>query len=126
MSMPAFHSRATRAALLLVVFGAGHAPAVQAQPAQQACRADFAEFCTGITPGDGRILACLREHRDQLSADCKTSLETAQACADQVRQRCGSPTEGKAPDRNAMRQCLHEQRDKLPASCRSQQQPLQR
>ncbi len=78
MSMPAFHSRATRAALLLVLFGAGHAPAVQAQPAQQACRADFAEFCTGITPGDGRILACLREHRDQLSASCRSQQQLQQ------------------------------------------------
>lgn len=118
MTMRPFHLTTTTAALMLALLGAGLAPTAQAQSANRACRADFAKFCKGVTPGEGRVLACLRQHQDQISADCKASLETAQACADQARQLCGG--EGKAPDRKAMRECLQQQREALSASCRSQ------
>lgn len=121
MTMRPFHLTTTTAALMLALLGAGLAPTAQAQSANRACRAVFAKFCKGVTPGEGRVLACLRQHQDQISADCKASLETAQACADQARQLCGGGgDEGKAPDRKAMRECLQQQREALSASCRSQ------
>lgn len=116
--MRPFHLSTTTAALVLALLGAGLAPTAHAQAANRACRADFMKLCKGTTPGDGRVLACLREHQDQISADCKASLETAQACADQARQLCGG--DGKGPDRKAMRECLQQQREALSASCRAQ------
>ena len=119
--MPALRFTPSAAALLLAVLGAGFAPVTLAQSAQRACRADFAQFCKGTQPGQGRVLACLREHQDQLSPDCKSSLDSAQTCVDQARQLCGSSTGvDQAPDRHAMRQCLQQHRDELPANCRSQ------
>lgn len=121
MAMPALRFTPSVAALLLAVLVAGFSPATQAQSAQIACRADFAQFCKSVQPGQGRVLACLREHQDQLSPDCKASVDSAQACADKAQQLCGSGTGvDQTPDRQAMRQCLHQHRDELPANCRSE------
>jgi hypothetical protein len=62
--------------LLAVVPGMAHA---QSQAARQACRADYSKLCPGTSPGGGRIAACLKEHADKLSPECKDSLKAAQA-----------------------------------------------
>lgn len=42
-----------------------------------ACKADFATYCPGVQPGNGRIAACLKEHEAQLSPACKDALAKA-------------------------------------------------
>jgi len=37
----------------------------------KACGADAKTNCAGVKPGQGRILACLKQHEATLSADCK-------------------------------------------------------
>lgn len=39
-----------------------------------ACKADMEAMCPGITPGGGRIAACLKENRRQLSPGCKEAI----------------------------------------------------
>ena len=52
----------------------------RAQAAMQACRADYASFCSGVQPGGGRVLACLRAQEPQrLSPDCRNVLAKAVA-----------------------------------------------
>ena len=65
-----------RSLTLLLVVGA--ATAAQSAPAQDqlaairaACAADAQKFCAGVQPGGGRIVACLKEHKDSLSDGCK-------------------------------------------------------
>ena len=36
-----------------------------------ACAQDAQTLCSGVQPGGGRIVACLKEHKDQLSDKCK-------------------------------------------------------
>ena len=36
-----------------------------------ACAEDAQKFCAGVQPGGGRIVACLKEHKDSLSDRCK-------------------------------------------------------
>ena len=36
-----------------------------------ACAADAKKFCSGVQPGGGRVVACLKEHKDELSDGCK-------------------------------------------------------
>lgn len=40
-----------------------------------ACRADYRRFCTGMEPGNGAILTCLRQHADGVSQGCKEVVE---------------------------------------------------
>src|SRR5450755_4007559 len=36
-----------------------------------ACAEDAQKLCAGVQPGGGRIVACLKEHKDSLSDQCK-------------------------------------------------------
>jgi hypothetical protein len=36
-----------------------------------ACTADAKKFCAGVQQGEGRVVACLKEHKDELSDRCK-------------------------------------------------------
>ena len=53
---------------------AHHAAADGAKP-REACRADVERLCTGVHPGGGRIAKCMREHRSEISPDCRTALK---------------------------------------------------
>ena len=71
-----------RAAALLAtiaVLGVFHVTTAAAQsipPAvEAACNADYKKLCSGVTPGGGRILACMKEKNSQLSAGCRTALQ---------------------------------------------------
>ncbi|MCO5065706.1 MAG: cysteine rich repeat-containing protein [Rhizobiaceae bacterium] len=50
--------------------GVGMASA-QTAAQQAACKADYQKFCSGVMPGGGRIIKCLNEHIDQLTAQCQ-------------------------------------------------------
>lgn len=77
------------AALALAVAPAGAACAqqraspemrAQVQALMQACRPDFQRHCSGVQPGGGRGLACLRgQDQQQLSPACREALPKAAA-----------------------------------------------
>jgi len=41
---------------------------------RSACAEDIKTLCSGVQPGGGRIKACMKEHKDQLSDACKQAL----------------------------------------------------
>lgn len=41
---------------------------------ENACILDARKFCADVKPGEGRITECLRQHKKQLSADCRVLL----------------------------------------------------
>jgi Cysteine rich repeat len=45
--------------------------------ARAACASDLQQFCAGVQSGGGRLLACLKEHRDQVSPGCKQAVRAA-------------------------------------------------
>ena len=61
--------------LLLVVCAATAAQSARAQDQlaaiRAACAEDAQKLCAGVQPGGGRIIACLKEHKDSLSDRCK-------------------------------------------------------
>jgi Cysteine rich repeat len=59
-----------------------------------ACRADIEQLCAGVQRGGGKIMQCLREHQDGVSADCKAAMSDARASH---RGRQGPPPETPAP-----------------------------
>jgi len=63
--------------VLLIVCAATGAPSALAQDQptlaaiRSACTEDAQKLCAGVQPGGGRIVACLKEHKDSLSDQCK-------------------------------------------------------
>jgi Cysteine rich repeat len=45
--------------------------------ARAACDTDIQTLCSGVQPGGGRILACLKEHKDKVSDGCKKAVMKA-------------------------------------------------
>jgi hypothetical protein len=41
------------------------------------CNSELAQFCPEVTPGEGRLLACLYAYGDQLSGQCEFALYDA-------------------------------------------------
>lgn len=70
--------------------------------AAQACRADYKKLCDGVKPGEGRGLACLKQHESELSDGCKSALSEAKDCAAKARELCGA----EGGDADKRRACL--------------------
>src|SRR5690242_10706851 len=41
---------------------------------QNACADDLKQFCSTVTPGEGRLLLCLEAHEDKISKRCDVAL----------------------------------------------------
>ncbi len=76
------------------------------------CEKELKEFCAKVTPGEGRVLACLYAYQDKLSGRCEYALYDAGAqlenavaaltyltneCDDDLEKYCGTikPGEGR-------------------------------
>ena len=58
---------------------ASHAFAQEMTPAQRdACMGDYEKYCKSVTPGGGRIIACLAKESDKLTPACKKVLQAAE------------------------------------------------
>jgi hypothetical protein len=64
-------------AVVALAFGFSATVVAQNLTAAQraACKADFDKYCTGVTPGGGRIISCLNKQRATLSDACKKVLD---------------------------------------------------
>jgi hypothetical protein len=51
---------------------------------QQGCAVEIESFCSQVTLGDGRLLACFYAHEDKLSGQCQYALYQASAELDQA------------------------------------------
>ena len=45
--------------------------------ARTACAGDIQNLCAGVEPGGGRILACLKQHKAQVSDPCRQAVAKA-------------------------------------------------
>jgi len=43
-----------------------------------ACEDDVLNHCAGVQPGGGRIVNCLKQHEQELTADCRTKMQQKQ------------------------------------------------
>ncbi|MEM6488980.1 MAG: cysteine rich repeat-containing protein [Pseudomonadota bacterium] len=98
-----------------------------AQDVLGACEAELVEYCDGVTPGHGRILACLYAREDQLGDACDEAVGDVadvldafferlnvahDACAPEIRAHCADVSAGGGQ----IYQCLTA-RDDLSGEC---------
>ncbi|WP_348262890.1 hypothetical protein P8935_24260 [Telmatobacter sp. DSM 110680] len=57
------------------LFGQSESP--QIAQARAACASDIQRFCAGVPSGGGKIVACLKQHKDQVSDGCKQAVLAA-------------------------------------------------
>ncbi len=43
--------------------------------AREACADDVTRFCSGIQPGGGRIMRCLRERENDVTPQCAATMQ---------------------------------------------------
>jgi Cysteine rich repeat len=64
--------------LAALVSAAPNALAQQAE-AMRYCKPDVARLCPGVQMGGGRIIACLKEHKMEISVGCGKALQAMKA-----------------------------------------------
>jgi hypothetical protein len=96
----------------------------------QGCDKELSTFCKNVTPGEGRLLACLYAYEDQLSPRCEYALYdssaqldrainalnyTAQECGDDLQKYCADVQAGEG----RLRDCLKKNEKKLSDRCKT-------
>ena len=64
---------------LLAFSFAGGVHAQDRKGLREACIGDAKKFCSGIQPGGGRIVQCLRSHDAELASACRDGLTAIKA-----------------------------------------------
>jgi hypothetical protein len=65
--------------ILLLLVNAAIAQQSLVETVANGCKMEIEKYCSQVTPGQGRILACLYAHEDKLSAKCEYALYDAAA-----------------------------------------------
>ena len=74
-------SMCTTLTAILLAFGFSASVSAQDIVAtiEQGCSAEIEKYCSQVTPGEGRMLACFFAHEDKLSGQCQYALYNASA-----------------------------------------------
>ena len=116
--------------VLLVSLFAGSALAQEGlvQTVKEGCKTELETYCKAVTPGEGRVLACLYAYGDKLSNRCEYALYDASVqlervvnaltyvaneCRDDLKAYCSAvkPGEGRLLD------CIEKNKSKVSARC---------
>jgi hypothetical protein len=63
--------------LMLTLMGNAHAAKDLVQTVKDGCKKELESYCKDVTPGKGRVLACLYAYEDKLSGGCVYALYDA-------------------------------------------------
>lgn len=93
------------------------------------CKTEIEAFCKDVTPGEGRVLACLYARSDKLSAKCEFALYDAAAqleravnaltyvvneCADDLNKYCRDVPAGEG----RLLECIEKNDPKVSSRCK--------
>jgi hypothetical protein len=93
------------------------------------CKVELEKYCSQVTPGDGRVLACLFSHEDKISAKCEfalydaaVQLERAVSALAYVANECDADMEkycaAVEPGEGRVLDCLNKQGKNVSERCR--------
>ena len=118
--------------LAILPLGVGSAIAEQdlVQTVKNGCKTEIEEYCAKVTPGEGRVLACLFAHEDKLSAQCEyalydaaVQLERAVAALSYVANECDADLEkycaSIAPGEGRLLECLEKNNKQVSGRCKN-------
>lgn len=95
--------------------------AQRAREVHQKCQPDVWQFCQGIAPGQGRILACLKSHEAELSPPCAEEFARAREKVQGIRQAFAADATqlcaGIKPGQGRLYACLASNRDRVSPAC---------
>jgi len=94
------------------------------------CKVEIEKYCTQVTPGEGRVLACLYAHGDKLSAKCEfalydaaVQLERAVAALTYVANECDADLDkycgAIAPGEGRLLDCLEKYDKQVSKRCKN-------
>ena len=92
-----------RLTLFLILCAGAYAPFATADEAaamaalRAGCADDAQKLCAGVPSGGGRILACLKAHKDQLSVQCKQAAQAANLSNNSASGAAAAPTAATPP-----------------------------
>ena len=93
------------------------------QRVEGACGGDIERFCSEVTPGGGRLAACMDAYSDQLSRSCQFTLGRAanrvQQAVENIADTCMSAVQQQCGNTDDMKQCLQQKNSALPQSCQT-------
>ena len=93
------------------------------------CEADLKQYCSQVTPGEGRLLHCAAAHEDKLSGQCQYALYqaaslleqlavaiayVAQSCETEIKTLCGDVKAGEG----RILSCLEGSSESLGDACK--------
>jgi hypothetical protein len=64
---------------LAALMSAAPAALAQQAAAMKYCKADLERLCPGVQPGGGRIIGCLKAHKEEVSIGCGKALQAMKA-----------------------------------------------
>ncbi|MEE9124743.1 MAG: cysteine rich repeat-containing protein [candidate division NC10 bacterium] len=94
----------------------------------EGCNKELKAYCSNVTPGEGRVLACLYAHGDKLSGQCEyalydaaVQLERAVAALTYVANECNADLDKYCanirPGGGRLAECLERNEKKLTQRC---------
>ena len=118
-------------ALAILLLGIASANAQQGliETVANGCKMEIENYCTQVTPGQGRVLACLYAHEDKLSSKCEyalydaaVQLERAVAALSYVANECDEDLDkycaSIAPGKGRLLDCLKKHDKQVSKRCK--------
>lgn len=122
------HILTSIAAILLLGFSITVSAGDIVDTVEKGCATDIEKYCSQVTPGEGRLLACFFAHEDKISSQCQFALYNASAqlehavsalnyvageCDDDIMKMCAEVEVGEG----RILECLDANKESVSASC---------
>jgi Cysteine rich repeat len=116
-------------AILLLGIASANAQQDLVKTVANGCKVEIEKYCSQVTPGQGRVLACLYAHGDKLSAKCEyalydaaVQLERAVAALSYVANECDADLEkycsSISPGEGRLLECLEKHDKQVSGRCK--------